>query len=81
MEAGSEKIDDQKQVEVISTLMGLYSQAIEFYHREEDSDNQTYYVDKLSKLNETIREMVERQQRMAARKNKKSSPENPNVIK
>jgi hypothetical protein len=40
--------------------MGLYSQAIEFYHREEDSENQAYYVEKLSKLNETIREMVER---------------------
>jgi hypothetical protein len=37
-----------------------YQQAIEFYNREKDEDNQTYYVEKLSKLNETIRELVER---------------------
>lgn len=57
--------------------MGLYSvrlifvlflqQAIEFYNREKDEENQTYFVEKLSKLNETIRELVERQHRLQQR--------------
>ncbi len=64
MEVGTEKMDDQQQVEIIANLMGLYSTAIEFYNREKDEDNQNYYVDKLQKLNETIRELVERQQRI-----------------
>lgn len=40
--------------------MGLYSQAIDFYHREEDTENRDYYVDKLNKLKATIKELVER---------------------
>jgi hypothetical protein len=62
---------------VIANLMGLYSvrlifvlflqQAIEFYNREKDEENQTYFVEKLSKLNETIRELVERQHRLQQR--------------
>ena len=62
-------MDDQQQVEVIANLMGLYSTAIEFYNREKDEDNQNYYVDKLQKLNETIRELVERQQRVQSKVN------------
>lgn len=69
MEVGTEKMDDQQQVEIIANLMGLYSTAIEFYNREKDEDNQNYYVDKLQKLNETIRELVERQQRVQSKVN------------
>jgi hypothetical protein len=54
------KEDESALVTHISDLMGLYSLAIEFYNRETDEDNQTYYVDKLSKLNDDIRAIVER---------------------
>jgi prefoldin subunit 5 len=57
-------------------------QAIEFYNREKDEENQSYYVEKLSKLNDTIRELVDRQQRLQQKNTKKSpSPENPNLIR
>jgi len=54
------KEDEGALVTMISELMGLYSAAIEFYNRETDEDNQTYYVEKLSKLNDDIRAIVDR---------------------
>lgn len=57
--------------------MGLYSTAIEFYNREKDEDNQNYYVDKLQKLNETIRELVERQQRLQSKINQNARETTP----
>ena len=77
MEVGTEKMDDQQQVEIIANLMGLYSTAIEFYNREKDEDNQNYYVDKLQKLNETIRELVERQQRLQSKINQNARETTP----
>jgi len=44
--------DDNEQVKQIRELMGLYSNAIEYYNRETDEENQTYYVDKLQRLND-----------------------------
>lgn len=64
------KEDEGALVTMISELMGLYSAAIEFYNRETDEDNQTYYVEKLSKLNDDIREIVDRQNRLLVRRTK-----------
>lgn len=43
--------------------MGLYSAAIEYYNKTQDDNRQQYYVDKLQKLNDEIRSIVERQSR------------------
>jgi len=40
--------------------MGLYSAAIEFYNMETQESEQYYYVEKLSKLNDDIRQIVDR---------------------
>ena len=37
--------------------------AIEHFNRETDEGNQTYFVEKLSKLNDDIREIIDRQNR------------------
>lgn len=48
--------------------------AIEFFNRETDEDNQSYYVDKLSRLNDQIREIVDRQNRAIQRKQTQKVP-------
>jgi len=39
------------QIQMLSELMGLYSAAIEHYHRIKDEENYQYYIEKLNKLN------------------------------
>ena len=42
----------------------LFDQAaIEYYNRQLDEDNQTYYIDKMNTLNGQIKEVLDRQQR------------------
>lgn len=40
------------------------------YNKDTEEEQQSYYVEKLSKLNEDIRTIVERQQRVISRKSK-----------
>jgi len=42
---------DESQIVMLSELMGLYSAAIEHYHRTKDEENYQYYIEKLNKLN------------------------------
>lgn len=62
--------DDSERIAQISKLMQLYSSAIEHYNKTADEENQNYYVDKLSRLNDQIRVLVDRQNRQMQRKNK-----------
>lgn len=67
--------EDQSTVKKISELMGLYSAAIEYYNKTQDDNRQQYYVDKLQKLNDEIRSIVERQSRYMDRQNKRKALE------
>lgn len=41
-------------------LFYCVQKAIEYYNRETDEEHQTYYIEKLSKLNDEIRVIVDR---------------------
>jgi len=56
-------IDNINKIE----LMGLYSSAIEFYHRQADEGHLNYYIDKNMSLNDSIRQSVERAERQKER--------------
>lgn len=55
---------DEAYAAQILELMSLYSAAIEFYNRELDEPNQTFYIEKMNSLNGQIKEVLDRQTRV-----------------
>lgn len=70
MEIKVQAISPEQDIENINKieLMGLYSAAIEHYHRQADDDRLNYYKEKNSRLNDAIRQTFERNERKEAKR-------------
>ena len=80
---------DENYSKTIGELMALYTvrspshitvrlqSAIEFYGKKQDAANQKYFVQKMTSLNEQIKTVLDRQQRINAKSNNALSEAQP----
>ena len=56
-------VDGDQQLADISELISLYAGAMEYYNRQADEENYTYYFEKLAALNKQMKRIIERETR------------------